>query len=209
MLMTSCVYDTRKGAKTASRNLEFNPPHSPILEVDNVSCIRLCSYLCYVMPILQTHPKPKVTLEEARASGRLIEYESAGVTYAYTPDNRWINGHEWASPREIEEKTENWQRPKPTRSWLVAQCLWWNLWRPGLKCPRDLTKVHLAGALYDRIMGGGVSQYRQTDSICSCDEGAVDPSEKRLGGVEGRLERKVRRRCDRSCRSVRRCRERP
>lgn len=121
---------------------------------------RLCSYLRYVMPILQAHPKPKFTLEEARASGRLIEYESAGVTYAYTPDNRWINGHEWASPREIEEKTEDWQRPKPTRSWLVAQCLWWNLWRPGLKCPRDLTKVHLASALYDRIMGGGVSLYR-------------------------------------------------
>jgi hypothetical protein len=50
---------------------------------------------------------PHTALEEARASGRIVEYESAGVTNSYvgTPSNAWIDGHEWANPRTIEERT--------------------------------------------------------------------------------------------------------
>ena len=98
------------------------------------------------------------TLEEARAGGQIVEYESVGVTYSYTPRNSWIDGHEWANPRTIEERTDpdGTGLRKTTRSWLVAQCLWWDIWKPGLKCPRSLTKVVLADALYHRIMGGGV-----------------------------------------------------
>lgn len=40
------------------------------------------------MSILQIHPKPHVTFEEAQVSGRLVEYKSAGVTYPYTPKRK-------------------------------------------------------------------------------------------------------------------------
>ena len=96
------------------------------------------------------------TLEEARASGRIVEYESAGVIYTYTPKNSWIDGHEWANPRTIEERTESTDTRKTTRSWLLAQCLWWDLWKPDVKCPRSVTKEILAATLYNRIMSGGV-----------------------------------------------------
>jgi hypothetical protein len=98
------------------------------------------------------------TLEEARASGRIVEYESAGVTYSYagTPSNTWIDGHDWANPRTIEERTASTDTSKTTKSWLLAQCLWWDLWKPGVECPRSITKADLAATLYNKIMGGGV-----------------------------------------------------
>jgi hypothetical protein len=96
------------------------------------------------------------TLEEARASGRIVEYESAGVTYSYTPENRWIDGHEWANPRTIEERTEAPGAKNVTKSWLLAECLWWDVWKPGVECPRSITKENLAITLYNRIMTGGV-----------------------------------------------------
>jgi hypothetical protein len=98
----------------------------------------------------------KSTLEEARASGRIVEYESAGVTYSYTPENRWIDGHEWANPRTIEERTEAPGAKNVTKSWLLAECLWWDVWKPGVECPRSITKENLAITLYNRIMTGGV-----------------------------------------------------
>jgi hypothetical protein len=132
------------------------------------------------------------TLEEARASGQIVEHESAGVTYSYTPRNSWIDGHEWASPSTIEERLEDTSLKKTTRSWLLAQCLWWNEWTPGLKCPRSLTKVNLAGGLYHKIMEGGV---RRPHAVIGMEVDAVvdvrTPSKGRLGRAGGRLDREV------------------
>jgi hypothetical protein len=101
---------------------------------------------------------PHTALEEASASGRIVEYESARVTYSYvgTPSNTWIDGHEWANLRTIEKRTASTDTSKTTKSWLLAQCLWWDLWKPGVECPRSITKTDLAAILYNRIMGGGV-----------------------------------------------------
>jgi hypothetical protein len=145
------------------------------------------------MPILHI-PKslPKPTLEEARASDQIVEYESAGITYSYTPRISWIDGHEWANPRTIEERTESTDTSKTTKSWLLAQCLWWDLWKPGLKCPRSVTKADLSATLYNRIMSGGVrcsSVVWEMEADMLAD--AVSPSRRRLARAEDCLDGEV------------------
>jgi hypothetical protein len=107
----------------------------------------------------------RVTIEEARVSGHYTELKSAGVTYTYAKGGRWIDGHEWASPRELEERTENGGRKDATKSWLVAQCLWWDLRQPGHRPSKLDTNPVLNELLYQHIMAGCVSCDKHTTCI--------------------------------------------
>ena len=67
-------------------------------------------------------PDQKITIEEARASGRVVEKKISNITYTYAGvSNSWIDGHEWAGSYECEARTVGSRTRLGTRSWLLAQ----------------------------------------------------------------------------------------